>query len=142
VFNTGAVAKWTAPEEDGIYDITVVVSDGHGRSDTRTFRASVAWEQPPIMEELRITKERYGHCYLKPYAGGYYVGKEQMYDIECIVLDTGIELSYAWSCDGGDLSQEGSLAVWTAPNTTGSITITVTAILEGSTVLLRQIHGK
>jgi len=102
-----------------------VVRDGHGSSDTGTLPASVAPEQPPTIEDLLITKDRYGHCYLKKYSGGYYVGKEQMYDIECIVSDTGIELFYEWSCTGGELSGEGSLVTWTAPNTSGKVTVTV-----------------
>jgi hypothetical protein len=125
VSGTGAVAKWIAPEEAGIYDITVVVSDDYGRSDTKVLPISVASEQPPTIEELLITTDRYGHCYLKPYAGGYYVGKEQMYDIECVVADTGIELVYEWSCTGGELSGDGSMVTWTAPNTVGKVTVTV-----------------
>ncbi|MGQ9546360.1 MAG: Ig-like domain-containing protein [Dehalococcoidia bacterium] len=123
---TGAVRNWTAPQEIGIYNITVVVSDGYGGSDTRMLPVSVVTGQPPTIEELRITKDRYEHCYLKPYSGGYYVGMKQMYDIECIVSDTSIELFYQWSYTGGVLSGEGSLVTWTAPDTSGKVAITVT----------------
>jgi len=126
VSGTGADVIWTAPQEAGIYDIAVVVTDPYGSSATRTFRASVASEQPPVIQELNISTDRYGHCYLKASAGGYLVGKGQMYDIECVVADTDIELSYEWSCDGGQFSEEGSLVVWTAPNTSGYVTITAT----------------
>jgi hypothetical protein len=119
---TGADVKWTAPQQDGIYDIAVVVSDPYGRSDTRTFRASVAPEQPPVIQELHISAD----CYLKPYAGGYYVGKGQPYDVECVVADPDVELSYEWSCDGGEFSGEGALVVWTAPDTNGYVAITAT----------------
>jgi hypothetical protein len=122
VSGTGADVKWTAPQEAGVYDIAVVVTDPYGSSATRIYRASVASEQPPIIQELHISAD----CYLKPYAGGYYVGKGQPYDIECVVADPDVELSYEWSCDGGDFSEEGSLVVWTAPNTTGYVTITAT----------------
>jgi hypothetical protein len=121
----GPEVTWTAPQEVGIYDITVVVKDSFGSSDTKMLPISVAPEQPPIIEMLEITKDRYGHCYLKPYSGGYYVGKEQMYDIECVVADTSIELFYEWSCTGGNISGEGSLIAWTAPNTSGEVTVTV-----------------
>jgi hypothetical protein len=125
ISGTGAVVNWTAPQEAGLYNITVIVTDGYGGSDTRTLPASVAPEQPPTIEDLLITKDRYGHCYLKKYSGGYYVGKEQMYDIECIVEDVGIELVYEWSCTGGELSGEGSMVTWTAPDASGKVTITV-----------------
>jgi hypothetical protein len=123
ISGTGTVAIWTAPEEVGTYDIIVVVKDDHGSSATSFLTISVLTEQPPIIEDLIITAE---HCYLKEYSGGYYVGKGQMYDIECIVADTGIELFYEWSCTDGELPGEGSLVTWTAPNTSGYVTVTVT----------------
>ena len=130
ITGTGAVVNWTAPEEVGICDITVVVNDGHGGSATRFLSISVVPEQPPIIEALLITKDRYGHCYLKKYAGGYFVGKEQKYDIECVVADTDDELFYKllyeWECDGGELSGEGSMVTWTAPKISGEVTVTVT----------------
>ena len=126
IFVTGNEVIWTAPREVGIYGITVVAKDGYGGSAMDSLAISVATQQPPTIEALLITKDRYGHCYLKEYSGGYYVGKEQKYDIECIVEDVGIELFCDWSCDGGELSGEGSMITWTAPNTSGKITVTVT----------------
>jgi len=130
ISGTDAAANWTAPEEVGIYYVTVVVTDGHGSSDTGTLYPSVATEQPPIIEDLLITKDRYGHCYLKKSGEKYLVGKEQKYDIECIVADVGIELFYEWSCTGGEFSGEGSMITWTAPKPSGSIEVTVTVIVS------------
>lgn len=127
ISGAGAVVNWVAPQEVGTYNITVVVKDGYGSSATDSMTISALTGQPPTIEALTITKDRYGHCYLKPYSGGYYVGKEQMYDIECIVADTDIEIFYEWSWTGGDLSGEGSLVTWTAPDTSGYVTVTVTA---------------
>jgi hypothetical protein len=118
----GAVVNWTAPEEVGMYDVTVVVKDGHGSSDTDSVSISVATGQPPVIEALLVTAE---HCYLLTYSWGYKVGKGQKYDIECIVSDTSGEVSYNWSCDGGEMSEDGSMITWTAPNTSGYVTITV-----------------
>lgn len=123
---TSAAVNWTAPQEVGIYNVTVVVKDGHGSSATKTTPISVATEQPPIIEQLLITKDRYGHCYLKQSGEGYLVGKEQMYDIECKVADTSSGVSYSWSCSGGEISGEGSLITWTAPDASTAITVTVT----------------
>jgi len=125
ISGTGAVVNWTAPQEVGIYNVTVVVKDGHGSSDTRTLPASVATEQPPVIEAFNVTKDRYGHCYLRTYTWGYKVGQGQKYDIECIVSDTSGEVSYNWSCDGGEIAGEGSLITWTAPNTACDVTVTV-----------------
>ena len=125
ITGTGAAVNWTAPEEVGIYDITVAVTDVHDGSATDSLLISVVTGQPPIIDQLLITKDRYGHCYLKKYSGGYYVGKEQKYDIECIVLDTSIELFYEWSYTGGEISEDGSMISWTAPDTSGKVTVTV-----------------
>jgi len=125
ISGTGAAINWTAPEEVGIYHVTVVVTDSHGRSATNLIPISVATEQPPIIEALPITTDRYGHCCLLPYFEGYKVGMGQKYDIECIVSGTSVGVSYNWSCDGGEISGEGSLITWTAPNTPSHLTVRV-----------------
>lgn len=130
ISGTGAVVSWSAPQKAGIYHITVVVKDGYGSSVTKTMPISVATEQPPIIEELLITKDRYGHCYLKKSGDKYLVGKGQKYDIECTIADTSGELSYNWSCDGGEISGEGSMITWTAPNPSGSVDVTVTVTVS------------
>jgi len=119
---------WTAPEEVGIYHVTVLVTDGHGSSATDSLSISVATEQPPIIEDLLITAD---HCYLKTNTSPYKVGKEQEYHIECVVADTSIELSYEWSCEDGTISGEGSMITWTAPDQyldRTTITVTVSNI--------------
>lgn len=125
ISGTGAVVNWIAPQGVGICNVTVVINDGYGGSATATLPITVASEQPPIIQELRITNDRDAGCYLKKDSGGYKVGQGKVYDIECIVADTSTELSYEWSCTGGGLSGEGSLVTWTAPNTTSKVTITV-----------------
>ena len=125
ISGTGPAANWAAPQEVGIYDITVVVKDSHGDSATDSLHISVATEQPAIIAALLITKDRYEHCYLKKSGEKYLVGKEQKYDIECVVSDTS-ELVYQWSCDGGQISGEGPIITWTAPNSSVEVTVTVT----------------
>jgi hypothetical protein len=118
----GAAVTWTAPEEVGIYHVTVVVRDGHGEKDTRSVPLSVATGTPPIIEDLIVTAE---HKYLKTTTDGYKVGKTKEYDIECIASNTSGELVYEWSCDGGGISGEGSRITWTAPNVSIEVTVTV-----------------
>ena len=130
----GAVVNWTAPEEIGIYYITVVVRDGHGSSATDSVPISAVTGQPPVLEELVITKDRYGHCYLKKSGEKYLVGQGQKYDIKCTVSNASGEVSYNWSCDDGEIieiSEEGSMITWTAPNNyveTSRITVIVSDI--------------
>lgn len=127
VSGTGTVVNWTAPEEIGVYYVTVVTKDSHGSSDTRTLSLTVAQEEPPVIEELLVTAD---HCYLKTYSSGYKVGKEQEYHIECIVSDNSSVVSYNWSCDDGEISGEGSTITWTAPNPPGSTDVTVTVVVS------------
>jgi hypothetical protein len=122
ISGTGAAVNWTAPQETGIYHITVVVMDSHGSSDTRALSATVAQGEPPVIEELLVTAE---HCYLKTTSTGYKVGKEQEYRIECIVSDDSSVVSYNWSCDGGELFGEGPQITWAAPNASVDLTVTV-----------------
>jgi len=128
ISGTGPEIIWTAPGEVGMYYVTVVVRDAHGTSDTRTLCASAVMGEPPNIEALVVTAE---HCYLKTYSWGYKVGKKQEYYIECIVSDTGIGMSYIWSCDDGEIAGEGPMITWTAPNEylkTTRVTVTVSDI--------------
>jgi FlaG/FlaF family flagellin (archaellin) len=121
ITGTGPEVTWTAPEEIGVCDITVVVNDGHDGEDTRSAILIVANGTLPIIENLIVTAE---HKYLKKTTTGYKVGKGKEYDIECISSNTSGELVHEWVCDGGDISGEGSTITWTAPNTAGDVTVT------------------
>ena len=125
----GPEVTWTAPEEVGIYHITVVVKDGHGDEATRSVILSVALGTPPIIEDLIVTAK--GHQYLRKSTFGYDydVWKTEEYHIECIVSDTSGGVFYEWLCDGGEISGEGSLITWTAPDKTLEKT-TVTVIVS------------
>lgn len=120
---TGTAVTWTAPEEVGIYYVTVVVKDGYGAEDTKSATISVTTGTPPIIEDLIVTAD---HKYLKKTANGYKVGKTQEFAIECITSNTNGDLVYEWSCDGGAISGEGSTITWIAPDVSGDVTVTVT----------------
>jgi hypothetical protein len=122
IAGTGPEVIWTAPEEVGTYDITVVVEDVQGRKDTGSI-ALIASNGPlSIIEDLIVTAE---HEYLKKTTTGYKIVKTKEYDIECISSNTSGELVYEWSCDGGEISGEGSLIIWAAPDKEGDVTVTV-----------------
>jgi len=122
ITGTGPEVIWTAPEEVGMYDITIVVDDGQGRNATESIELIASNGPPPIIEDLIVTAE---HKYLKETATGYKVAKTYDYGIECIATNTSGELVYEWSCDGGEISGEGSMITWTAPDTDGDVTVTV-----------------
>lgn len=123
ISGTGAVAIWTAPEEVGLYDITVVVDDGRDGED-RDFLTLIASNgPPPHIEKLTVTAKE--PKYLKTTSTGYKVGKTKEYYVECVASATSGELTYEWSCNGGQISGKGSTITWTAPDE--SVYVTVTA---------------
>jgi hypothetical protein len=122
ITGTGPEVVWIAPEEVGMYDITIVVEGSQGRKDTESITLIVSNGPPPIIEDLIVTAE---HKYLKETTTGYKVAKTYDYDIECIASNTSGELVYEWSCDGGEIAREGSMITWTAPNTDGDVTVAV-----------------
>jgi len=126
ISGTGPEVIWTAPEEAGMYDTTVVVDDGHDGEDTGSIELIASNGPPPIIQNLIVTAKE--PKYLKETTTGYKVGKTKEYYIECIASDTDGELGelvYEWSCDGGEISGEGSMITWTAPDTSGDVTVTV-----------------
>jgi len=136
IYGTGAVVNWTAPEEVGLYNITVVVKDGYGGEDMRKVTLGVALNPPPTIEKLVVTPK--GNTYLRePTHSGcdcdVWILKE--YDIECVASNTSDELVYNWSCDDGVISGAGSNITWTAPNEKDSeVRVTVVVSVEGNSV--------
>ena len=128
----GSVVTWAAPDAVGLYNITVVVSDGYGGEGTRSLSISVALNPPPSIE-LVVTSEEP----MKETKKVIYVLRRRSYNIECVVSDSeSDELSYEWSAsgentDGGQISGESSTVTWTAPDVTDAgfvidkVTITV-----------------
>ncbi len=121
ITGTGSEVIWTAPEEVGMYDITVVVDDGHGGETTGSIALTASNGPPPIIKNLIVTA--IGNPYLKETTTGYWVGKTYNYTIECSASGNGT-LSYNWTCTAGNISGEGSTITWTAPNTEGNVTVT------------------
>jgi len=126
ISGTGAVATWTAPEEVGMYDITVVVDDGQDGKDTAFLTLITSNGPPPSIENLVVTARE--PKYLKTTTTGYKVGKTKEYYIECIASRASGELVYEWSCSGGEISGVGSNITWTAPDTSGDVTVTARVV--------------
>jgi len=109
----GSVVTWVAPDAPGAYTITVEVTDGRGGEGTTQLTISVvAVNHPPVIESL--TPKRWT------------VVEAETSTIECIASDPdGDELSYIWSAESGNISGEGSVVTWIAPDAPGAYTITV-----------------
>jgi len=134
ISGTGAAVNWTAPQEVGTYNITVVVKNGYGGEDTAFVPLSVALGTPPTIENLIVKGN--GNTYLKPdgVAGcDYEVYQTKSYNITCNALGTGT-LVFNWSCTAGNISGEGSNITWTAPSTPNSTSIKATVTVMVSDV--------
>jgi hypothetical protein len=122
ISGTGAVVDWTAPEEVGMYDITVVVDDGNDGEDSASLTLIASNGPPPSIENLVVTPEE--PKYLKTTSTGYKVGKAKEYYIGCVASAANGELTYEWSSNGGEISGSGSVINWTAPDISGHVTVT------------------
>jgi len=129
IVGTGAVAQWTAPQQVGMYDITIVVTNAQGREATESVTLIASNGPPPTIHDLVVTAKE--HEYLKTTAAGYMVAKTYEYYIECIASGTSGELVYEWSCDGGEILGDGSLITWTAPDKEGDVRVTA-KVLDGA----------
>ncbi len=134
ISGTGTVVNWTAPEEAGVYSVTVVVKDGHASEDAMFIPLSVNLATPPTVEKLVVSPIE--HIYLRDCtapACDFDVWKTREYGIECIASGTG-QVFYDWSCTDGEIAGEGSNITWTAPNkqSTGTVSVdaTVTVIVS------------
>jgi hypothetical protein len=111
----GSVVTWTLPTTPGDYTITVKVTDGRGGEAATQLTISVAVNHPPVIDSLTAKPQK--------------VKKAMTSTIECLASDPeGDKLSYTWSASGGNISGEGSVVAWVAPNTFGTYTITVSVI--------------
>jgi hypothetical protein len=122
ISGTGATAVWTAPEEVGMYDITVLVDDGHDGKDTAFLTLIASNGPPPSIQNLIVTAKE--PKYLKTTSTGYKVGKTKEYYIECVASAMSDDVVYEWSCNGGNISGTDSLITWVAPDTSGYVTVT------------------
>jgi len=109
----GSAVIWVAPDAAGAYTITVEVTDGSGGKATAQLTINVvAINHPPVIDSLTSEWQR--------------VRKAVASTIECIAQDPdGDELNYIWSAEGGNISGEGAVVTWVAPNNYGKYIITV-----------------
>ena len=113
----GSTVVWNAPESAGIYSVTVKVTDGNEGEVSNSIAINVRDNHPPTIVSLKADAdwiEPSNSCQLK----------SEVKDLD------GDKLSYEWSADGGDISGEGSVVTWTAPETTGLCNIAI-AVTDG-----------
>ena len=107
-----ATTRWTAPDEVGPVTIRVEVSDGRGGTASAEVTVDVANRSPTVTASCDPCEiHRDGEVALTATASD----------------PDGDELAYAWSAAAGSFSEaaDAATARWTAPGTTGVVTIEV-----------------
>jgi len=122
----GPSAIWIAPESDGIFGITVGVTDGHGGEVTDSLSITVKVNHTPTINSL--------------IADADWVTPSSTRQIECDAEDPdGDDLSYEWSDSEGDISGTGRIVTWTAPEALGTYDITVKVTDDSSDETVRSL---
>lgn len=108
----GTVA-WTAPEEQGIYHVTVSVSDGG--------------EEPPVSGKVTvIVKDNHYPAIDGLGTDCDWVVPGESCEVRCQAEDMdGDVLTYTWSADCGEIVGDGASVMWTAPDFEADCTVRV-----------------
>ena len=108
----GAAVSWDAPEQEGIYNIMVKVTDNKGGEATGFVAITVRANNSPVINSL--------------IAGVNWVPPLGICSITCDAVDLdGDDLSYEWIAERGDISGTGPVVAWTAPDRVGLSNIIV-----------------
>jgi hypothetical protein len=111
----GESVQWISPSTAGTYSLRVTVTNTKSLSDYDELNLPVVVPQKPIINNLTATAVS--------------VAQGGTVDLACYAQDLdGFDLTYRWTKTGGSFSEgDGSTTTWTAPDSAGSYTITVTA---------------
>ncbi|MFC1970011.1 Ig-like domain-containing protein [Chloroflexota bacterium] len=128
----GPVVNWTAPNADGTYNITVVVTDGRDGESKGSLTIDVKTNHRPIIEKLLIIPEDRDDFNRRASPPKILMGTSC--EIECRASDPDEdELTYEWSIDAardwtavGSIDEDDDIAVWTAPLRLTYVIVTVT----------------
>ena len=108
----GAAVSWDAPEQEGIYNIMVKVTDNKGGEATGFVAITVKANNSPVINSL--------------IASVNWVPPLGICNITCDAVDLdGDDLSYEWIAERGDISGTGPVVTCTAPDRVGLSNIIV-----------------
>ena len=115
ISGSGDMVVWNAPSVEGPADISVIVSDGNGNSDSLSIKVYAVGEINRAPEVVKIE------------ASKNYVLPGESIDLNCIADDSnGDNLDYTWTANGGAFdNNKVENPSWTAPAAEGSYTLSV-----------------
>ncbi len=153
---TTSKAIWTAPDDAGLYAVTVVVSDERGNQSRKSVNLKVGVTESPStsggdgpfwVEEMHAERDPSGRAAISPPVLGQswdttersvFVGSTIR--VTCEVGGESDGLSYDWSCDVGKIEGSGESIVWVAPNYACKAQVTV-EVRNGSSTVERATIG-
>lgn len=142
--NGDSTIQWTAPDEFGLYTVTVIVTDEGGNESRKSVNVRVGDPEPePVpapgsdgpfsIEEM--TAERatdIGRSNISPLNIGqdWRTAERSVYvhspiRITCHVDGSANGLTYQWSAEGGTIEGDGETVIWTAPGHASKAQVTV-----------------
>ena len=108
----GSVVTWQAPEQYGVYDITIAVDDGKGGTTQSSLKLSVGANQNPQISSLS--------------ADPSVIGPSGSATITCVANDPdGDVVRYSWNVVEGNISGVGNKVTWFPPNKGGIFNVEV-----------------
>jgi len=114
VYGDGRIVEWGAPEDEGLFRVSVVVDDGKGGTAEKSASLRVKANNAPEFVSIPSFIEG-----TTPGQSAY---------ITCEAMDAdGDEVTYEWSAPQGELAGQGESVVWLAPKMPGSYVVKVTA---------------
>ncbi len=119
----GESVTWVAPNEDGVYWLSVIARDSYGGEGRRTVPVSVTSGEPPKIDGLFV--HGVNTNMLRKRGNDWLIYQGHVAVIKCAMLDDTGRYTYEWSADFGTLTPEGSTATWNAPRDRAAVTIAV-----------------
>jgi hypothetical protein len=142
-----ATVQWTAPDELGLYSVTVVVSDERGNQSRKSVnlkvgepeRAAIQGSDGPFwIEDVICERDPSGRSAISPPVLGqtWEITERSVFvsspvRITCVMGGATDGLKYEWSADVGKVDDSGETAVWVAPSHACKARVTV-VIRNGS----------
>ena len=120
-----STATWESPEDSGLYQVKVVVTDDTGNQASKSITLRVGEEEeeesdepggPFRIESFEVVPD--GHSKLKVPALGldyWVILIDRAVEITCVIDGDATDLDYEWTCDAGTLSGSGDTITWEAP---------------------------
>jgi hypothetical protein len=122
----GGEVGWTAPSRPGTHRVAVLVTDELGAARVATVAIEVSCPEPPEIRELLVWPTMPDYT-TEDIHGGYRLlrGSLTECEVECVASVSSGPLVYQWSCTDGAITGEGPIVLFTPPNATAEVDVTV-----------------